>query len=95
MEVRRISLVSGLGVSTSYRFSYGGQGQNFYNINGNGICEGSCPEEAGPLVRTPWIVLIFNAFSHQPGVGFSDLFKLEDKPWERGIKSLDAVKFFL
>ena len=47
------------------------------------------------LVRTLWIVLIFNAFSHQPGVGFSDLFKLEDKPWERGIKSLDAVNFFL
>lgn len=53
----------------------------------------SCPEEAGALVRTPWIVLAFNAFSHQPGVGFSDLFKLEDKPLGKGIKSLDAVNF--
>lgn len=84
MEISRISLVSGLGVSTSYHFSYGGQGQNFYNINGNGICEGSCPEEVGALVRTPWIVLACNAFSHQPGVGFSDLFKLEDKPLGKG-----------
>lgn len=39
-------------MSTSYHFSHGGQGQSFYNINGNGIGEGSCPEEAGALVRT-------------------------------------------
>lgn len=35
-----LALLSGLSMSTSYHFPHRGQGQSFYNINGNGIHEG-------------------------------------------------------
>lgn len=50
-------------VSTSYHFSHGGQGQSFYNINGNGYVSDSALRRL-ELGLGLWVFLALNAPSH-------------------------------